>query len=126
MPEGCYPASGFKLHRNEPGKLSTSYGDIAVRRLFVSRGTREEPVTYWFKFGDESLSRVTAEERLRRRLVHLRYTFSGRIPDGLLFRVSSLDGDQARANRSHDRFVNDLLQSITPAARRSLTGLRDS
>lgn len=126
MPEACYPASGFKLHRIEPGKLSTSYGDIAVRRLFVSRGPREEPVTYWFMFGDESVSGVTADERLRKRLVQLRYTFSGKIPDGLLFRVSSLDADQARANRSHDRFVNDLLRSITPAARRSLTGLRDS
>ena len=126
MPEVCYPASGFKLHRTEPGKLSTSHGDISVRRMFVSRGPREEPVTYWFMFGDESVSGVKADEKLRKRLVQLRYTFSGRIPDGLLFRVSSLDADQARANRSHDRFVNDLLQAISPAARRSLTGLRDS
>lgn len=126
MPEVCYPASGFKLHRTEPGKLSTSYGDISVRRLFVSRGPRDEPVTYWFMFGDEAVSGVKADQQLRKRLVQLRYTFSGRIPDGLLFRVSSLDADQARANRSHDRFVNDLLQSISPAARRSLTGLRDS
>lgn len=126
MPEVCYPASGFKLHRAEPSRLSTAYGEIPVRRIFVSRGTREEPVTYWFKFGDEAVSGAKADQQFRKRLVQLRYAFSGRIPDGLLFRVSSLGADQSQANKLHDRFVNDLLRSISPGARQSLTGLGES
>jgi len=126
MPEVCYPASGFKLHRTEPGGISTPFGEIPVRRIFVSRGPREEPVTYWFKFGDKAVSGANADQQFRKRVVQLRYAFSGRIPDGLLFRVSSLHADQSQAYSLHDRFVNDLLQSISPAARQSLTGLGES
>jgi EpsI family protein len=126
MPEICYPANGFKLHRAESEQLSTPFGEIAVRRLFTSRGPREEPVTYWFTFGDEAITLDRAERRLRRRLVELRYAFTGRIPDGLLFRVSSIDRDQARANQLQGQFVNDLLHVLSPVARRRLSGLGDS
>ena len=32
-PEVCYPAQGFKLGKVEDGSLSTSFGNIEVRRL---------------------------------------------------------------------------------------------
>ena len=125
MPEICYPANGFTLHRNELGQVPTPFGEISVRRLFTSRGPREEPVTYWFTFGGESISLDQARERLRRRLVELRYAFTGLIPDGVLFRVSSIDGDQARANQLQDQFVNDLLRALSPLERKRLSGLGD-
>ena len=123
MPEVCYPASGFTLHRTEAGQLPTPFGEIAVRRLYTSKGAREEPVTYWFAFGGESISLDPAEKRLRRRLVELRSAFTGRIPDGLLFRVSSIDRDHARANQLQDQFVNDLLRALPPVERKRLSGL---
>jgi len=123
MPEICYPANGFTLHRNESGHVPTPFGEISVRRLFTSKGSREEPVTYWFTFGGEPISLDQAERRLRRRLVELRYAFTGRIPDGLLFRVSSIDHDQARANQLQDHFVNDLLRALPPFERKRLSGL---
>jgi EpsI family protein len=126
MPEKCYPANGFTLHRTESGQLPTPFGEISVRRLFTSRGAREEPVTYWFTFGGERISLDQAERRLRRRLVELRYAFTGRIPDGLLFRVSSIDRDQARANQLQHQFVNDLLRALSPPERKRLSGLGDS
>lgn len=126
MPETCYPANGFTLHRTESGQLQTAFGEIPVRRLFMSREAREEPVTYWFTFGAEPISLDQAERRLRRRLVELRYVFTGRIPDGLLFRVSSIDRDQARANQLQDQFVNDLLLALSPLERKRLSGLGDS
>jgi len=125
MPEICYPANGFTLHRTEPGQLPTPFGEIPVHRLFTSKGAREEPVTYWFTFGAEPMSR-DAGRQLRRRLVELRYAFTGRIPDGLLFRVSSIDGDQARAHELQDQFVNDLLPALSPVERKRLSGLGDS
>jgi len=126
LPEVCYPANGFKLHRAEPGHLATPFGEISVRRLLTTKGSRVEPLTYWFMFGDESVARDEAARNLRRRLVELRYNFTGRIPDGLLFRVSSVDMDQSRASQMQDQFVNQLLQAVSPAERKRLSGLGDS
>ncbi len=117
-PEVCYPAQGFKLHRTEVLPLSTPIGTIPAQRLFTTLGQRQEPVTYWFTMGDKAV-----QSTFERRLVQLSYGLTGRIPDGLLFRISSIDGDQARANRYHDQFVNQLLQAIPPDDRVRLSGL---
>jgi EpsI family protein len=119
-PEVCYPAQGFTLHRANPGRLATPFGEIPVRRLFTSKGAREEPVTYWFTMGDRAV------QTWNTRLVELSYSLTGRIPDGLLFRVSSIDSDQARANQMQDQFVNQLLQAVSPAERKRLAGFGDS
>jgi len=119
-PEVCYPAQGFTLHRAEASQLSTPFGEIPVRRLFTSKGSREEPVTYWFRLGDKVVPAWQS------RLVELSYTLTGRTPDGLLFRVSSIDPDQARANQMQDQFINQLLQAVSPAERKRLSGLGDS
>lgn len=120
-PEVCYPAQGFTLHRNQASQLATPFGEIPAQRLFTSKGPREEPVTYWFTVGDKAV-----QGKLQKRLVDLRYGLTGRIPDGMLFRVSSIDPDQARANRMQDQFVNQLLQAVSPADRKRLSGLGDS
>lgn len=117
-PEICYPAQGFKLHRTEAFPLSTPIGAIPAQRLMTSLGSRQEPVTYWFTVGDKAV-----QSKFERRLVQLTYGLTGRIPDGLLFRISSIDADQARANRHHDQFVNQLLQVIPPGDRMRLSGL---
>ncbi len=120
-PEVCYPAQGFKLHNTEALPLSTPIGKIPAQRLMTSLGPRQEPVTYWFTVGDKAV-----QSKLDRNLVRLAYGLTGRIPDGLLFRLSSIDGDQARANRYHDQFVNQLLQAIPPGDRVRLSGLGGS
>ena len=120
-PEVCYPAQGFTLHRSEASEVTTSFGAIPAQRLFTSRGPRVEPVTYWFTVGDKAV-----EGKLQKRLVDLRYGLTGRIPDGMLFRVSSIDRDQARANRFQDLFINQLLQAVSPAERKRLSGLGES
>jgi EpsI family protein len=117
-PEVCYPAQGFKLHRTESVPLSTPVGSIPAQRLMTSLGPRQEPVTYWFTVGDKAV-----QSKLERRLVQIAYGLTGRIPDGLLFRVSSIDEDQTRANRFHDQFVNQLLQAIPTGDRVRLSGL---
>jgi EpsI family protein len=120
-PEVCYPAQGFKLHNTQVLPLTTPIGTIPAQRLFTSLGQRQEPVTYWFTMGDKAV-----QSQLERRLVQLTYGLTGRIPDGLLFRVSSIDGDQVRANQYHDQFVNQLLRDIPPADRVRLSGLSGS
>ena len=120
-PEVCYPAQGFTLKKNEAGVLPTAFGNIPVRRLFTTMGAREEPLTYWFTVGDKVVQGTT-----QKRLVDLRYGLTGRIPDGMLFRVSSIDRDEARAYQLQDQFINQLLQTVTPAERKRLSGLGDA
>jgi EpsI family protein len=120
-PEVCYPAQGFTLQKNEAGQLVTSYGDIPVRRLFTTMGARKEPVTYWFTVGDQAVMGTT-----QKKLVELRFGLTGRIPDGMLFRVSSLDGDLPRAYQMQEQFVKQLLQTVPSADRKRLSGLGDS
>ena len=117
-PEVCYPAQGFVVEMNEPGTLLTPSGNIPVRRLFATMGSRREPVTYWLVVGD---SAVTG--KLHKRLLDLRYGLSGRIPDGMLFRVSSIDSDQDRAYRLQDKFIVQLLGALSETDRRRISGL---
>lgn len=118
-PEVCYPAQGFKLHNQSGASLATAFGSIPAKRLFASLGQRNEPVTYWFTVGDSAIKGA-----VEKRIVELRYGLTGQIPDGLLFRVSSIDADQQRAYREQDRFINDLLQAVPPGDRLRLSGLR--
>ena len=120
-PEVCYPAQGFVVRRNEAGLLATTYGDIPVRRLFATMGLRQEPVTYWFTVGDRAVQGST-----HRRIVELGFGLTGRIPDGMVFRISSLDSDSSRAYRLQEQFANQLLQAVSPAERKRLSGLGDS
>jgi len=117
-PEVCYPAQGFVVQKNEAELLATTFGNIPMRRLFTTMGARQEPVTYWFTVGDKAVP-----GKLQKRLVELRYTLTGRIPDGMLFRVSSIDPDEARAYHMQDEFINQLLQAVSPAGRKRLSGL---
>jgi EpsI family protein len=118
-PEVCYPAQGFKLHELIQSALQTEFGAIPATRLFVTLGRRNEPVTYWFTVGDSAI-----RSAFEKRMVEFRYGLTGQIPDGLLFRVSSIDADRAHAFGIQDRFVNDLLQALPPVERLRLSGLR--
>ena len=117
-PEVCYPAQGFKLHSNDPAELATPFGGIAARRLNTSLGPRQEPVTYWFTMGDTAV-----KSKFEQRMVEIRLGLTGQVPDGLLFRVSSIDDSTERAFRMQDAFVTDLLKAVPPRDRTRLSGL---
>jgi EpsI family protein len=117
-PEVCYPAQGFTVHKNEPAFLKTAYGEIPARRLYTTLGQRHEPVTYWFTVGDKA-----SPTQIEKRLVEMRFALTGRIPDGMLFRVSSIDLDQKRAYELQEQFVTGLLKAVTSDGRKRLSGL---
>ena len=117
-PEVCYPAQGFKLGTVEDGVLATSFGNIEVRRLRTSLGARSEPITYWLTVGDQII-----RSGFDRRIAEIRLGLTGQIPDGLLFRVSSIDTDTARAFSMQQKFVVDMLSSVPPKQRKQLSGL---
>jgi EpsI family protein len=117
-PEVCYPAQGFKLHSNIEAQVATPFGAIAARRLDTSLGQRKEPVTYWFTVGDTAV-----KNKLQQRMVEVKLGLTGQIPDGLLFRVSSIDAAPARAYAMQDEFVAELLKAATSQSRARLSGL---
>ena len=119
-PETCYPAQGFKLIGDlDAGALATPYGQIEVNRLTTAKGARSESVTYWLTMADQ-----VVQSKWEKRVVQLRAVVTGQSPDGLLFRVSSIDRDAHGAFSTQQQFVGDMMKSVTPDARRRLSGLR--
>ena len=118
-PEVCYPAQGFQVFNTSQGTLplDQSQETIPVKRLVASQGARTEPITYWTTVGDQ-----VAVDGLKWKLAQLKYGLTGSIPDGLLFRVSSIDPDNQRAYLLHERFVNDLISALGVKERNRLVG----
>jgi EpsI family protein len=86
--------------------------------LSTSLGQRQEPVTYWFTVGDR-----VVRNKFEQRLVELRLGLTGQVPDGLLFRVSSIDANPTHAYQVHDAFVKAMLAAVPPVSRTRLSGL---
>jgi EpsI family protein len=121
-PEVCYPAQGFSVLQNRIDQISLGQGQIAVRRLETTLGSqRKEPVTYWTTVGEH-----VVQGDVNKKLTEMSYGLQGLIPDGLLFRVSSLDADTAHAFQWQDQFVRDAVQALPQAVRARLTGIRSA
>jgi EpsI family protein len=117
-PEVCYPAQGFQLLKNPTvSELSTGEGFIPIKRLVAGHGQRIEPITYWTTVGGK-----VAVNSLKWKLQQLKYGLTGTIPDGLLFRISSIEIDESRAYSIQDKFARDLIKTLTPEARRRIIG----
>ncbi|MCM8611620.1 exosortase-associated protein EpsI, B-type [Accumulibacter sp.] len=117
-PEVCYPAQGFTLHGKHADTLQVRGGDLPITRVSTSLGNRNEPVTYWITIGDT----VIKSGGIEKKLVEMSYGLSGKVPDGMLVRVSSIDPDKASAYQMHDRFSKQMLGGIAPEARWRLAG----
>lgn len=116
-PEVCYPGQGFNIIKNTMSTFSTNEGSIPVKRLVASLGPRVEPITYWTTVGD-----TVAVNRLKWKLQQLKYGLTGKIPDGLLFRVSSIQADDAKAYQLQDDFTRAMLKAMTPDGRQRIIG----
>lgn len=119
-PEICYTAQGFAITSNDVGTLKAAERSIPVRRLVAVSGSRNEPITYWVTVGD----RATLPG-VGRKLLQLFYGLGGKVPDGLLFRVSSIQADKTAAYALQDQFVNALFTHIGKAPTEKLAGKFD-
>ena len=117
-PEVCYPAQGFQIASNQLASLSTQFGNIPVRRLHAEMGSRSEPITYWTTVGNRVV-RSGKETKIEQ----LRYGFKGQIPDGLLFRVSSINYDTQAAYAIQQTFIQTLITSLPAENRLRLAGI---
>lgn len=118
-PAGCYPAQGFRILGNRKDLIKTVYGFIPARRMEAENGARHEPVTYWSTVGNKAVN-----DDWDRKLAQLSYVLEGNVPDGLLFRVSSVDPHADRAYQTQDKFINDLLNALPGTDMSRIAGLR--
>lgn len=117
-PEVCYPAQGFQILKNPTiSSFATGEGSIPVKRLVATQGRRIEPITYWTTVGD-----TVAVNGLKWKLQQLKYGLTGKIPDGLLFRISSIQADDTKAYHIQDAFTRDLLKAMSPDGRQRIIG----
>lgn len=115
--EVCYRAQGFEIRSLAHGSYSTAGRTIPVTRMLAVRGERSEPVTYWFTMGD----RVVLG-RLERLKVQLQNGLAGRIPDGMLVRVSSLSAEPGRAFAAQEAFMAAIVAAVPAAEAARLVG----
>ncbi len=122
-PDLCYPAQGFKVLASHRGDVPWSGGKLPVRRLETELGPRKEPLSYWFVYGQRLLASDTT---LQKRLIDVRLGVKGRIADGLLVRVSSIDRDTTGAYAQQDAFVRALIDALDPGVRHRVIGVPES
>lgn len=117
FPEVCYPAQGFQIAKSAKDELTIQENIIPVTRLVATSEQRNEPITYWIRLGQN-----VVRGNLEQKITTIREGLAGRVSDGLLFRVSSISTENAKAYQLHDRFVADLLQAIPSGSRHLLVG----
>jgi EpsI family protein len=120
-PELCYAGQGLQVvdHKNTPLDLSSDTRVVATR-LLTKNMSRIEPVTYWIRIGDEISSNAWQS-----RVQILQEGLHGRIPDGILVRVSQALPSTAAVEGSYrvqDDFVRALFSSLDANSRRLLVG----
>jgi EpsI family protein len=115
-PEVCYPAQGFEVLKLVTGMFDTGFGHIPVKRLLATQGARVEPIIYWLTVGD-----TVAVNSLKWKLAQMKYGLTGTVPDGMIFRVSSL-GDEVTAYPVQEDFIRVLLKTLSPENRKRLIG----
>lgn len=117
-PEACYSAQGFHVKQVREDLLDAGGGvQIETKRLLARLGPRPEPITYWIRVGKSTVASNTGQ-----RLEQLRYAINGEVPDGLIFRVSSVTQDTEAGYRLHNAFVRDLMAAVSPESRVTLAG----
>ncbi|MEO7495722.1 MAG: exosortase-associated protein EpsI, B-type [Massilia sp.] len=117
LPEVCYVAQGFDMVKVGDGTLATRFGTVPVKRLVARQNSRNEPISYWITVGDKAI-RSGIQQKIQR----LAYGLSGKIPDGMLVRVSTIQADERDAYRLQDRFVGEMLGVLASKDRARLLG----
>lgn len=109
-PEACYPVAGFQVTPSNRDWISLGAANQPVIKLVAEKDGQKEPISYWVTVGDY----VVNDGPRGRRNVRFSYGFKGKIPDGLLFRISSRGQDLQAQYELQARFAKDLHDSLNP------------
>jgi EpsI family protein len=118
-PEVCYTAQGFRVTRPTTSEFqwSPSSRPIPVTRLVATREDRLEPISYWMRIGYDVTNSNWGRNELK-----LEYGLRGWIPDGALFRVSTVGVPVNASFEVQDKFIRDLLNAVPAETRDFMIG----
>lgn len=115
--EVCYTAQGFTVRDVHEDRLNAAGASVPLVRMLAQKADRSEPVSYWFTMGN----RVVIG-RLDRLIAQVGYGLAGKVPDGLLVRVSSISRDAPASFAAQDEFLRSLLGAVGAPLRHQLAG----
>nr|WP_314900886.1 exosortase-associated protein EpsI, B-type [uncultured Deefgea sp.] len=118
-PDICYPAQGFTVLKRQTDQFDIDGHIIPVTQLITEYGERKEPLTYWVSVGNDIVKNKTDQK-----LKQIEYGFKDAIPDGIIFRVSTIDADASASFRVQRKFIDDFYRSLHPAAKEVFFGGR--
>ena len=117
-PEFCYTASGYRLTPTRDVAVLDAAGRRFGANAFDARGAASsERVLYWTR-----IDNAFPQSWLEQRAAVMRANLDGRIPDGLLARVSTPSDDRPGSLDSLRAFVTELDRASPPALRALLFG----
>lgn len=109
-PELCYQSQGFKVNATDTDEISSLGKRLPLVNVMANTSQFYEEVTYFIRIGNKITSSPT-----QTRLYILKEGLNGRVPDGLLVRVSSRHANpEERANQIalNKLFLSDLLNTL--------------
>lgn len=117
LPEGCYAGQGFAVSTKTESVMQTLFGQIPVAKLIASKGSRNEPITYWVVVGGQ-----VARDSWEMKKAKLKFALKGEVADGILIRVSSITPDAQRGYEIQREFSEAMLAAIPAKYRSRLIG----
>jgi EpsI family protein len=108
-PEFCYSAQGFKVSNLGQKSIAIGQRQLRVQQLLAVLGKRYEPITYWI-----TLDETATLPGLDRKLAQLRYGLQNQLPDGLLFRVSTVGLPEVESFTLQQKFLGELEGAMAP------------
>lgn len=116
-PEMCYPAQGFQIASMSKDSIDFSGAKLPVMKLVATQGLRIEPITYWVMIGD-----LAVRGNMEQHIARLKYGLTGKIPYGMLIRVSTISSNESQSYRTQHQFVRDMLGAVPVEYRKILMG----
>lgn len=116
-PEVCYPVGGYTLIDKAPTDLEMGENAIPSSSFTAVSEDRTEHVLYFIRLGTR-FPRTWAEQRT----VVIEANLRGFIPDGMMFRVSTLMRDRDAAFEAMRAFAQGFFQASSPPLQKLLAG----
>lgn len=114
-PEICYPASGYPIIASQPANLQFDTRIVHATELVADRQGMLERIIYWVRVG-EDFPINWADQRIAMAKANLQ----GSVPDGVLFRVSTLERPGEYMSETLNHFIQLFLEQATPLMRETI------
>lgn len=117
-PDICYPAQGFSIEYKKPHEFETEFGSINSIKMLAVAKDRVEPIIYWSTIGD-----AVANDIFSIKKAQIKSGLSGVIPDGIIFRVSTVSTGYPADYVIINKYIKSLLSSLSSKDRKRISGL---